>query len=313
MQPEASLIRSRIDRGGRWALFGLFANCLLAAAKIASGVGGHSYALVADGFESLLDVFGSLAVISGLRWAATPPDADHPYGHGKAEPLAVVFVALVLLGAALGLAAMSVREILQPHHAPAPFTLVVLAVVVVGKETLFRVLNRVSRDIRSGAVEADAWHHRSDALTSAAAFIGIAIALIGGPGFEPADDWAALAACGVIGWNGMRLLRPAFAEIMDAAPPQQVVEAFRATAAGTTGVIALDKCRIRKMGLEYYVDLHVRVDGDISVLEGHRIAHCVKDTLRVRHPEIADVLVHVEPEADDTGRSMGLRANGSPG
>ncbi|MCC6355059.1 MAG: cation transporter [Verrucomicrobiae bacterium] len=302
----SDVISGRLDRGARWALAGLCVNLALAGGKILSGVVGHSYALVADGVESCLDIFGSLVVMSGLRWAAVPPDADHPYGHGKAEPIAGAVVAIGLLGAAVGLGAMSVREILEPHHAPAPFTLAVLVSVIVVKEILFRRMRGVGKDIGSGAVEADAWHHRSDAITSGAAFIGISVALFGGPGYETADDWAALLACGIIGWNGVRLLRPALGEIMDAAPPEDVVAGIRATAIAVPGVDALDKCRVRKAGLAYFVDLHARVDGSISVLEGHRIAHRVKDVLRSRHPEVADVLVHIEPQADATGRSLGL-------
>lgn len=296
----------RLNRGARWAVVGLCVNLVLAGGKILGGVLGHSYALIADGIESCLDIFGSLVVMSGLRWAAVPPDADHPYGHGKAEPLAGAVVAIALLGAAVGLAAMSVREILEPHHAPAPFTLAVLLSVVLIKEVLYRVMRKVGREIGSIAVEADAWHHRGDAITSVAAFVGISIAVFGGPGFEAADDWAALLACAIIAWNGVRLLRPALAEIMDAAPPEDVVAGMKATAAAVPGVDALDKCRVRKTGLIYYVDLHIRVDGAISVLEGHRIAHRVKDALRANHPEVADALVHVEPQADHSGRSLGL-------
>ncbi|HPA20334.1 MAG TPA: cation diffusion facilitator family transporter [Verrucomicrobiae bacterium] len=302
----SDVIKGRLDRGARWAIVGLCANLVLAGGKMVAGVVGRSYALIADGIESCLDVFGSLVVMSGLRLAAVPPDADHPYGHGKAEPLAAAVVAIALLGAAVGLAAMSVREILEPHHAPAAFTLGVLISVVVVKEVLFRLIRNVGQDIGSRAVEADAWHHRSDAITSVAAFVGISVALVGGEGYEAADDWAALLACVVIGSNGARLLRPALAEIMDAAPPDHVVAAIRDAAAGVGGVDALDKCRVRKTGLNYYVDLHVRVDGAITVLEGHRIAHRVKDAVRANHPEVADVLVHVEPQADATGRSVGL-------
>lgn len=302
----SDIITGRLDRGARWALGGLCVNLALAGGKILAGVTGHAYALIADGIESCLDIFGSLVVMSGLRWAAVPPDADHPYGHGKAEPLAAAVVAIALLGAAAGLGAMSVREILEPHHAPAPFTLAVLVLVIVVKEILFRLTRGVAQDIGSRAVEADAWHHRSDAITSAAAFVGISVALFGGEGYEGADDWAALLACGIIGWNGVWLLRPALAEIMDAAPPDDVVARIRATAAGVPGVDALDKFRVRKAGLNYYVDLHARVDGAISVLEGHRIAHRVKDAVCASHPEVGDVLVHIEPQADETGRSLGL-------
>src|SRR6059036_2409147 len=204
--------------GARLALFGLIVNVILAAAKILAGVIGHAYVLIADGIESALDVGGSIVIWGGLTVAARPPDATHPYGHGKAEPIAAVVVAVGVLAAALGLAIESVREILTPHHGPAPFTLAILVVVIVVKEILFRYVNRIGRYVESTAVQTDAWHHRSDALTSAAAFIGISVALIGGSRWQSADDWAALFACAVIAANGIRLLRPAFYEIMDTAP-----------------------------------------------------------------------------------------------
>jgi len=300
------IIASRLDRGVRWALVGLCVNLVLAGGKILAGAVGHSYALIADGVESSLDIFGSLVVMSGLRLAAMPPDADHPYGHGKAEALAGAVVAIALLGAAIALAVVSIREIFEPHHSPAPFTLVVLVSVVIIKEVLFRLIRGVGLEIGSLSIQADAWHHRSDAITSAAAFLGISVAVIGGEAYAAADDWATLFACVVIGSNGVRLLRPALGQIMDAAPPESIVGAIKRTAASVGGVDGLDKCRVRKTGLSYYVDLHVRVDGRITVLEGHRIAHKVKDAVRSNHPEVADVLVHVEPQADETGRSIGL-------
>lgn len=282
-------------------MIGIAANAALAGIKIAAGIVGNTYALIADGFESTLDIFGSLVIWFGLKVAAEPPDEDHPYGHGKAEPVATIVVSLVLIGAAIGLAVQSVREILTPHHTPAPFTLVVLLVVVIVKEILFRKMHHAGTTLESGAVKSDAWHHRSDAVTSAAAFVGISIALAGGPGWESADDWAALLACGFIAWNGWKLLKPAMYETMDAAPPQELVENVRAIAAGVPGVSALDQCLIRKSGLEFFVDLHVGVDAELTVREGHRIAHEVRNAVRAANPSIADVLVHIEPddELDD--------------
>jgi len=288
------------------ALVGFGVNTVLAFAKMLAGVIGHSYALIADGVESTLDIFGSLVVVGGLRVASAPPDRGHPYGHGKAEPLAGAVVSLALLGAAAGLGIMSVSEILTPHHAPEPYTLLVLIAVILIKEVLFRSALKVGDHIDSTAVRADAWHHRSDAITSVAAFVGIGVALLGGPGYESADDWAALLACGVIAFNGVRLLRPALADLMDAAPSPELDQRVRTNALAVPGVIGLDKCRARKMGFDYYVDLHIRVDGSIPVRDGHRIAHRVKDSIRAAIPEIADVLVHVEPEADANGRSLGV-------
>ena len=296
-EATTSNTKRKLESGARLALVGIVANSLLAGIKIGSGIAGNCYALIADGIESTLDIFGSLVIWGGLKLAARPPDDDHPYGHGKAEALAAIVVALAVLGAAVGIAAQSVREILTPHHSPAPFTLLVLVGVVIVKETLFRKVIHTGDEIGSAAVKTDAWHHRSDAITSIAAFIGISIALIGGPGWEPADDWAALFACGLIGYNGYRLLIPALQEALDAAPPAHVQMSVRTAAAAVPGVIELDKCRVRKMGLEFYVDLHVGVDAEMSVREGHRIAHEVKDAIRTAIPEVADVLVHIEPAA----------------
>ena len=273
----------------------MIVNLTFAAAKIVGGLLGNAYVLIADGIESALDIAGSLVIWGGLKFAARPPDETHPYGHGKAEPIAAVVVAFGVLTAAVGLAIESVREIRTPHHGPAPFTLGILIVVIVVKEVLFRYVNRIGRNVESTAVQTDAWHHRSDALTSAAAFIGISAALIGGKGWESADDWAALFACGVIGANGVRLLRPALFEIMDTAPRGEIVDRVRNAAAAVAGVVEVEKCFVRKMGLAYYVDLHVRVDGSISVREGHDLAHRVKDIIRGADSRIADVLVHVEP------------------
>jgi cation diffusion facilitator family transporter len=282
--------------GFRASLVSVVVNPLLALGKIVAGVLGNSYALVADGIESCADVFSSLIVWKALRVAARPADADHPYGHGKAESLAGVVAAGGLLAAALLIAGQSVREIITPHHAPAPFTLIVLVAVVATKELLFRYVRRAGDTLDSTALRGDAWHHRSDAFTSAAAFVGIVIALIGGPGYESADDWAALAACGFIGYNGVRLLQPALNEVMDASVPRDVEERVRAIAAAVPGVHAIEKCRVRKSGVRLLMDIHVIVDGDLPVRDGHTIAHRVKDALVTGELPVLDVVVHIEPD-----------------
>jgi cation diffusion facilitator family transporter len=293
--PTANASASNLQTGARVALLGLAINVVLASVKIITGILGNAYVLIADGIESALDVGGSIVIWGGLRFAARPPDATHPYGHGKAEPIAAIVVALGVLAAATGLAIESVREILTPHHGPAPFTLAILIVVIVVKEILFRYVNRVGHSVESTAVQTDAWHHRSDALTSAAAFIGISVALIGGEGWQSADDWAALFACAVIAANGYRIARPAFFEIMDTAPRGKFIRSISRTALSVPGVIEVEKCHARKMGLDFYVDLHVGVDGNISVHQGHEIAHRVKAAIQQRDSRIADVLVHIEP------------------
>lgn len=281
--------------GARFVLAGVVVNATLAAVKGIAGVLGNSYALIADAMESGLDVFQSLIVWGGLLIAATPPDENHPYGHGKAEPLSAVGVSIGLLAGAVLIAYESVREILVPHHAPEWYTLLVLIVVVATKETLFRVMSRVGQSTKSTAVRSDAWHHRSDAITSAAAFIGISVALIGGKGWEEADDYAALFACVIIAYNGIRLARPAINEIMDVAPDPVIEEEVRRIAKGVDGVTDLDACGVRKMGFDFFVDLHVIVDGDMTVRDGHSVAHHVKDAIRAANPHVRDVLVHVEP------------------
>jgi cation diffusion facilitator family transporter len=281
--------------GARFALFGLIANVLLATAKIFAGAIGHAYVLIADGIESALDAGGSIVIWGGLTVAARPPDQTHPYGHGKAEPIAAIIVSVGVLAAAIGLAIQSVREIFLPHHAPAPWTLAVLIVTVAIKESLYRYTIRFGRKVESTAVKTDAWHHRMDAMTSIAAFIGISLALIGGKRWQSADDWAALVACALIAANGIRIARPAFYEIMDTAPGGKIVRSIRAVASSVPGVMEVEKCHARKMGLDYYVDLHVGVDGNISVHQGHQIAHRVKTAIKQSDSRVADVLVHVEP------------------
>lgn len=281
----------------RSTAIGIVLNVFLAAGKGFAGYAGNSYALIADAIESSSDVIGSIVVFIGLRIAVRPPDENHPYGHGKAEPIAATAVALALIGAAIAIAVESVHEIVTPHHAPAPFTLAVLAAVVLTKEVLFRYVFRIGEAVESTAVKTDAWHHRSDAITSAIAFVGISIALIGGKGYESADDWAALAAAAIIIVNAYRLLVPAVAELTDAAPATTIVEDVRRVAASVPGVTGLDKSAVRKMGFEFYVDIHVMVNGNLPVREGHRIAHEVKDAIRAAYPRVAEVLVHVEPAA----------------
>jgi len=284
-----------IETGLRASAIGIVTNFGLAIIKIVVGIVGNSYALIADGIESTADIVSSFIVWSGLRIASRPPDADHPYGHGKAESLAGMIVAMALLGAATLIAWQSLNEIITPHHSPAWFTLLALVLVIATKETLFRFVNKTGHSLDSTSLKGDAWHHRSDALTSAAAFVGISVSLIGGKGYESADDWAALLACTIIAFNGIRLLRPALGEVMDAAVEAETQVKIRAIAGGVAGVAAIEKCRVRKSGLGLCMDIHVEVDGRMTVTEGHDVAHRVKDALTASELRIADVVVHIEP------------------
>lgn len=287
---------ARLKRSLRVTFLGMVVNTILAVVKTLAGVFGHSHALVADGVESLADLFSSVIVWRGLVVAEAPADKDHPYGHGKAEPIAAAVVATMLLFAALWIGVTAVREILTPHSMPAPFTLGVLAAVVLVKETLFRHVIRESMSVESSAVETDAWHHRSDALTSLAAAIGIAVALIGGPGYEAADDWAALFAAGIIAWNGVHLFSKAASELMDAVADPAIQSQVRKLGESVPGVCNIEKCLVRKAGYNLFVDMHVRVDPQLTVVRAHDIAHEVKDTIRAALPQVRDVLVHIEPD-----------------
>lgn len=275
---------------------GILVNFLLALIKFITGIKGSSFALIADSVESITDIFKSIIVIIGLKIASKPRDENHPYGHGKAEPIAASIVATGIFIAALYIAYKSILEIRNPHTTPAWYTLLILAIVIISKETLFRYVLKVGEDIESQAVKTDAWHHRSDAITSAAAFIGISISLIGGKGYASADDWAAFFSSFIIAYNGIRLLIPAIGEIMDIKPHTDVTNNVKSIAVNVEGVKGVESCYARKMGFDYYIDMHILVEGKISVKNGHNIAHNVKEEIMKRDKRIVDVMIHIEPE-----------------
>ncbi len=308
--PTPEQIQRAARSGTRAALGTVVLSTLLALVKVTAGVIGNAYALVADGVESITDVFSSLLVLGGLRLSARPTSDAFPYGYGKAEALATVAVSTIVLAAGVGIAVRAVHEIRLPHEPPASWTLLVLALVVVVKEGIFRFLRSRAQDTGSRLLDTDAWHHRSDALTSGAAFVGISVALLAGPGFESADDWAALLACGVILWNGARLLRGGLREALDVAPPNELLDRIRSMAAAVPEVRDVEQLRVRKSGLALLVDIHVEVDREITVWHGHEIAHRVKETLVRSELPILDALVHVEPhppasESDEPGPAEG--------
>jgi cation diffusion facilitator family transporter len=279
----------------RTTQIGIGISILLVILKAVSGNIGHSYALVADATETGADIFSSTLLWIGLKIAMKPADTKHPYGHGKAEPIASIVISFCLMGAAAWIAWHAIEYVRTPHDMPKRFTLYILLLVMIIKEAMFRYVMKVGKEIDSNAVKADAYHHRSDAITSVAAFIGIVIALIAGKGYEGADDWAALIASGLIFYNAIQLLRPGLAEIMDAAPSAEIVNKVRVLAAQVAEVKQIEKCYVRKMGFDYFVDLHIEIDPEITVAEGHRIAHIVKDKLLASGLSIKDVLVHIEP------------------
>ena len=279
----------------RAAQVGMMVNLILAVIKLIAGIVGHAYALVADAVESTADIFSSLVVYGGLRIAAQPADEDHPYGHGRAEALAGALVAVMLVAAAIGIAIEAVREIRTPHHIPHAWTLAVLVGVIVIKQILASKVFSIGSEIGSTAVIADAKHHRSDVITSSAAFIGISIAVIGGPGWEQADDWAALVASIVIAYNGVKMMRPAIDDLMDRVPEADVVQRIASAATSVSDVRAIEKLKVRKVGLQYAVDLHVQADSHMSLHDAHIVSGKVKGAIRAAMPSVDGVLIHMEP------------------
>lgn len=271
-------------------------NTCLAFLKGITGYFGNSYALIADAIESTSDIFSSILVLFGIKYSNRPADKNHPYGHGRAEPLITFLVVGFLMTSAIIIAYTSIQNIKKPHELPKAYTLIILGVIIAIKETFYRIVLAKSKQTNSSSLKADAWHHRSDAITSVTAFIGISIALIFGKGYETADDWAALVASGVILYNSYLIFRPALGEIMDEHLYDDIVEEIRLEAKNVKGIIDTEKCYVRKTGMRYHVDLHVIVDAKITVSEGHQIAHDLKDHLLNKMPQLADVLIHVEPD-----------------
>lgn len=275
--------------------FSIVGNTCLAIIKAVAGIFGNSYALIADAIESITDIFASFLVLFGQKYANRPADKNHPYGHGRVEPLITFLVVGFLITSATIIAYESIKNIGTPHDLPKPWTLLVLFPLIIWKEISFRLVMKKAKETNSSLLIADAWHHRSDAITSVAAFIGISVALFFGKGYETADDWAALFASGFILYNSYLIFRPALGEIMDEHLYDDLLEEIRKIALTVEGIVATEKCFIRKAGMKYHIDLHAIVDANISVKNGHEIAHKLKDTLRNEIPQLGNVLIHIEP------------------
>jgi cation diffusion facilitator family transporter len=280
----------------RTTYFSIASNTALAIIKGLAGFFGNSYALIADAIESTTDIFSSFLVLLGLTYAKRPADENHPYGHGKIEPLITFLVVAFLVTSAVIIAHESIQNIQTPHKVPKSWTLLVLGAIILWKEISFRIVLHKSKKTNSSSLKADAWHHRSDAITSVMAFIGISIALVMGDGYETADDWAALLASGFILYNSYLIFRPALGEIMDEHLYDDLLEEIRKESVKVEGVIGTEKCFIRKAGMKYHVDLHAIVDADSSVREGHAISHKLKDQLRREIPNLGHILIHIEPD-----------------
>jgi len=284
------------QKGIRTAYFSVIGNTLLAIIKGLAGFFGNSFALIADAIESTTDIFSSTLVLLGLKYAKRPPDKNHPYGHGKIEPLITFLVVGFLISSALLIAYQSIENIRTPHKAPEAWTLIILGLIILWKEISYRIVVKKGREIQSTSLRADAWHHRSDAITSVTAFIGITIALVFGYGYETADDWAALFASGFILYNSYKIFRPALGEVMDENHHDGMIDEVRRIALTVNGIVDTEKCFIRKAGTKYHIDLHAVVDGNISVTKGHELSHKLKDALIENLPNLGQVLIHIEPD-----------------
>jgi cation diffusion facilitator family transporter len=283
-----------IKRPERAALVGLVVNTVLALVKLLGGIFGNSFALIADAIESLSDIFGSFILWGALRYGGKPADTKHPFGHGKAESLAALAVSILILIAGVSIAGAAIHEIQTPHEGPATFTLFVLVGVIAVKEGLFRFAHSSAKAVSSSAGKADAWHHRSDAITSLFAFVGISVSLIGGPAWSPADDWAALLASFVILFNGFYLAREPFSELMDEHAPE-VAAQCRQIALEVPAVCEVERCETRKSGRFYRVVMHIEVDPSMKVVDAHALTGLIKANIKQEIPNVASVLVHVEP------------------
>jgi cation diffusion facilitator family transporter len=288
--PERSL-----QRGQGSALRGILLNGSLGGAKMAAGLLGHSYAMVADACESFSDVLGSCVTLYGLRLAAEPADVSHPSGHGRAETLASAITALALCGIGGLIFWHALDSIGEPRPAPSHWTLFILVPVIIAKEWMFHFLSGQGREIGSLALKAEAWHQRSDVVTSIAALFGIIVAWIGGPGWNHADSWAAMAASLWLMGTGLWLVGPALHELMEGSVDPALLDFISETSQRCPGILGIDKIWVRKLGMRLMVDMHVEVDPAISVQEGHRLSHEMKARLQAELPQVRDVMVHVEP------------------
>jgi len=275
--------------------FSILGNALMAIVKGLAGFLGNSHALIADAVESTADVFSSALVLFGMKYSSRPPDKNYPYGHGRIEPLITFMIVAFMVISAAWIIYSSIENMKSPdEELPRSFTLYVLGGIILFKELSYRFVMKKGRETDSLTLKADAIHHRTDAITSLVAFVGISIALL--TGHKEADEWAALLTAVVILYNAYRIFRPALGEMMDEHRYDDLKKEIRAISKTVPGIIYTEKCLIRKTGMQYHVDLHAVVDPEITVREGHDLAHDLQDTLYEKLPQIQYVLIHIEPD-----------------
>ena len=294
---EASLaIRQRLYvDASRAAVWGLSVNVMLVAAKLTGGILTGSAALIADAVNSIGDVASALAVRGALGMAQIEEDDDHPYGHTKAESIAGLCVALLVAFSAGLLALETVKRFGGELRVPGMAAGLVAGVCGIVKEGVYRYTVRVAKRIDSSALRAVAWDHRSDALGSGLVAISLLVAPYVGDWGRYIDPIAALCICIALVYTGLRIFLAIAGEIMDQQAGDETVNEARLISEAVDGVEEVEKLRVRKSGLEYFIEIHVQVDGAMSVDQGHRIGHAVKDQLLIKMPRVRDVHVHIEP------------------
>lgn len=292
--PGAAPLYQEVNRA---AWLGLGVNLSLGVMKIIAGSVAHSYALLSDAVNSLGDVVTTVVVLIALRLAQQPPDDEHPYGHTRAEAIAASNVALLIIISALALAWRTLDRPVGQAVIPPGWALVLAAVNVIIKEALYRYKLRVGTRTGSAAIIANAWDHRSDALCSFAVLVGLFLTRIGGQYGIWADTAASLLVIAVVVANGIVVFRRSVHELLDPQAGDDFVREIRGAAITMPGVLGVEKLWVRKSGLEFFADIHLEVDPEITVAEGHRIGHAVRDRLIEKFPPLRDVLVHLEPYA----------------
>ena len=276
-------------------LFSLLSNIILTIITWIAGVLGNSNAIIANAIESTNDIIASSVVFIGLKYSQKPASEDYPYGRGRIEPIITFIVVLIMILSAVFIVHEAINNINTSHALPKKWTLFFVAAFLLWKEFCYRLVFKKSAQLNSSALLAEAWHHRSDALTSVATFVGISLALLLGEEYAFLDDVAAIVASGFIVFNAFKIFRPAWGEIMDKNSHEEFKLMIYEDAKLIPDIIQIEKCHVRKVGIYYYIDMHLEVDGKMPVRRGHEISHEFKDLLMDKHHEIGDVLIHIEP------------------
>ncbi|MBC8519055.1 MAG: cation transporter [Gammaproteobacteria bacterium] len=282
----------------RATLIGGVINLLLSIIKMVIGIIGNSQALVADGVHSLSDLISDVMVLYATKHGGKDADDNHPYGHGRIETIITVAVGILLIAVAIGISADAIDRLFHPEQLSSPGIIVLFAALVsiLAKEGLYHYTLRVATQIRSNLLRANAWHHRSDALSSIVVLVGVMGTM---SGLEYLDAIAAIGVSLMVAKAGVELSRESIEELIDTGLKQEEIDTIKQTIQGVEGVRAMHRLRTRKMGANAIIDVHILVDPKLSVSEGHHIADRVESKLYEQIEDISDVTIHIDPENDE--------------